>query len=148
MTSHPKQGVLIQFKLGKKQMNPLTLELLSYRSCMCIKSPLIQVISLQGEVLGISAWGANFYFCRLCLFFFFKCLNSYKYYKGLKKKNWGAIASTPLAVIPPQSYVTVTNSLPLLLQSLQLLPYLSICQGRFAIRAENVRTTQISPWVL
>ena len=55
MTSHPKQGVPVQFKLGKKQMNPLTLELLPYRSCMCIKSPLIQVISLQGEVLGIFA---------------------------------------------------------------------------------------------
>ena len=66
----------------------------------------------------------------------------------IKKKNWGAIASTPLAVIPPQSYVTVIDLLPLLLQSLHLLPYLIICQGRFATRAENVRMAQIFPWVL
>ena len=40
MTSHPKQGVLVQFKLGEKQVNPLIVELLPYISCMCIKKPL------------------------------------------------------------------------------------------------------------
>ena len=39
MTSHPKQGVLVPFKLVKIQINPLIVELLPYRSCMCIKSP-------------------------------------------------------------------------------------------------------------
>ena len=65
-----------------------------------------------------------------------------------KSSILGAIAPIPLVVIAPQSYVTVTNSLPLLLQSLHLLPYLSLCQGHFATMAKNVRIAQISPWVL
>ena len=44
-TSHPKQGVLVQFKLSKKQVNQLIVELLPYDS-VCARSEAIGLASL------------------------------------------------------------------------------------------------------